>query len=221
MNEDQQKFLPLEGLRGVAAVIVLLGHLRLTLAAESSEFPVRLFGSPPWYISRPLDALWCACFDGNFAVWTFWILSGFVLSVKFFSQMRDGQSEKIMPSLLEAGLRRYPRLAIPVLFSIAFAWALHQAGFMTNRALASHFGHPYSDGWLGSFYAFEPNSLTAIKSGLWNTFFQYDGSLTYNAVYCGPCNRSCGAPSSCSRYLPCVDGLPSDFGYILWRPLLR
>lgn len=161
----------LEGLRGFAAFVVLLSHLRLTFFLNANEV-----------ISSRLPPSLAICveafFDGNFAVWLFWVMSAFVLSLRYHATVDRGQAGAI---LTDATVRRYPRLVLPVLVSIAFAWILHNLGLMSNVRLANLFGPEY-DNWLGSFYLFEPDAIAAFKSGIWQTFFAYNPATSYNRV---------------------------------------
>lgn len=168
---SRPKFAELEGLRGAAAFVVLLSHLRLTFFIEESNALRTHLGDVP---GRVFEAL----LDGNFAVWLFWTMSAFVLSLRFHETPDPEKSKKI---LISAATRRYPRLAIPVLASVVLAWALLRCGLMTNTLLAEEFGSKYH-GWLGSFYLFEANFITALKTATWQSFFSYHSSSTYNAV---------------------------------------
>ena len=168
---SRPKFRELEGLRGVAAFVVLLAHLRLTFFIEESNALHAHLGD---VLGRIFEAL----FDGNFAVWLFWTMSAFVLSLRFHETPDPEKSKKI---LISAAIRRYPRLSIPVLASVVLAWALLRCGLMTNTLLAEDLGSKYHE-WLGSFYLFEANFITALKTATWQSFFNYHRPSTYNAV---------------------------------------
>lgn len=171
LRQAKSKLEQLEGLRGVAAFVVLLGHLRLTFFVHANDLVSATYG-------RTVATLFEAILDGDFAVWLFWVMSAFVLSLRFFAS-RDEVGRSAM--LTDATLRRYPRLLLPVIASVLFAWALHQSSLMSNQRLADLLGHDYQR-WLGSFYSFEPDLVKALKSGIWQTFFAYSKSQTYNAV---------------------------------------
>lgn len=117
-------------------------------------------------------------FDGNFAVWLFWVMSAMVLSLRYHSTT-DKLSQRDI--VIDSAIRRYPRLFLPVLASILFAWGLHQCGFMSNIKLAELLGDQY-DRWLGSQYLFAPDFFSAISSAAWQTFFAFDKDATYNGV---------------------------------------
>src|SRR4051812_17451513 len=85
--------LALEALRGIAALIVAFTHF-------SEVFPSTRFAEP--------GSVLAIFFNGRAAVIFFFVLSGFVLTHKYF-EMRD-------PRLLAMGaIKRLPRLAGPIL----------------------------------------------------------------------------------------------------------
>lgn len=172
----KNKLAYLEGLRGVAALIVVFSHLRNTFAISftdellvqfkqitNSNWPAILIHS---FVNIP--------FDGDLAVYIFWFMSAYVISIKLFVK-NDNQY------LFQSFSKRYFRLMIPALFSILFAYLLLHFGLMYNAQLAQKLGVVYQNGWLGSFYQFDANIFVAIKSGLWDTFFNFSEKSSYNA----------------------------------------
>ncbi|TGE23841.1 acyltransferase [Hymenobacter aquaticus] len=119
----------LDGLRGLAAAVVVIHHL------AGFFYPTMLSGdaySAHWgggveqaVASTPLNLL----IGGNFAVCLFFVLSGLVLSEKFW---RTGQLEV----LRSQACRRYVRLMLPVLFAALVALALWVAGAYRNTEVA-------------------------------------------------------------------------------------
>ncbi|WP_264293866.1 acyltransferase family protein [Diaphorobacter aerolatus] len=79
---DAQRFASLDGLRGVACVVVVICHyLQIYVpAAFEGKYP-DLFGEK-WWVNSPLNLL----FNGHAAVILFFVLSGFVLSAPFFRE---------------------------------------------------------------------------------------------------------------------------------------
>lgn len=101
-----------DGLRGMAALIVLLWHVMVVFSPAAangvsrishSSWEVFLFHSPITFF-----------YKGSFAVCLFFVLIGFILTLRFFE---TGDSSIIY---LRA-LSRYPRLVIPAGFSSLFA----------------------------------------------------------------------------------------------------
>jgi peptidoglycan/LPS O-acetylase OafA/YrhL len=184
MSSASHKIQELEGLRGVASLVVVISHLRLTFFASPSSQLSNPFENFP----SPLKQFFVGFVEsfqfhyGNLAVWIFWVLSAYVLSIRFFILCDSGEVLKAQQYLSEAVFRRYPRLAIPVVASVLFAFTLHYFGFMRNIQLANLFGSPYAHGWLASYYNFDPNLIKAIKSAFWETFFHYSKHTTYNPV---------------------------------------
>lgn len=165
-----EKLQALEGLRGVASLIVVLHHIRLALfypqylALHSALGPVG---------GNYLDGL----LNGDFAVWLFWVMSALVLSIRFF---RAADLASARASLADAALRRYPRLAIPVLASVLFAWALMACGLDHEHDLFAAFGVAGTATLRGE--TMVPSFVGAMRSALWDTFFSYEPSTSYNGV---------------------------------------
>jgi peptidoglycan/LPS O-acetylase OafA/YrhL len=84
----------LDGLRGWGAVVVLVFHYLVQVFPPSMKAAAIL----PQII----------VFNGNLAVWVFFVVSGFSLSIGYI-QRRDPRS------LTRLAIGRYPRLAIPIL----------------------------------------------------------------------------------------------------------
>ena len=103
----------LDGVRGVAACVVVISHL------IAGFYPALFFGAPDEarfalqhaIANSPLFVL----YSGTFAVYIFFVLSGFVIAA---SAMRT------RCGLLVLALTRYLRLAVPVLASVLLALAL-------------------------------------------------------------------------------------------------
>lgn len=105
----------IEGLRGIAALMVVLGHLSLAfypaiLSGSFSQIHTH-YAIEFLVMSSPLNLI----INGNLAICIFFILSSFVLSYKFFES-------PCYELILSAAIRRYFRLAIPVFFSILLAY---------------------------------------------------------------------------------------------------
>lgn len=154
----------LEGIRGLASLIVVFSHLALTYwpalhsgqqADVMSGFELKVFNSPFTFF-----------YSGTFAVCIFFVMSGFVLSFKFSRTKDDSCIRELM-------LKRYPRLMIPVLISVLISYLLMKFGLMFGPAA------PISP-WLKGAYAFQPSILDALNEGLWMSFLT--GSSHYNWV---------------------------------------
>lgn len=168
INGEKKRIASLEGLRGVAALIVVVWHTMLAFAPQTSgiftQFPTR-----DAYTGSFLFVL----MNGNAAVNIFFVLSGFVLSRKFFLDYDRS-------FIARNALRRYPRLALPVLISVFVSYLLFYFGFYYFFEAAKVSGSP----WLAKFgYAYEtpfqPSLWEALKQGAFLTFFRGDAS--YNS----------------------------------------
>jgi len=153
------KYLFLDGVRGWASFIVLLGHLTAGLFAFSI----------PAYANLKLLS------DGSFAVLVFFVLSGLVLSSSHLET-----KEKVLLSVIS----RYFRLVFPILITSGIAYILLKEGFMLNHEVGSYIeattGLVKHKEWIGNFYSFIPDFLSYLKFAFYDVFFQYQGSLSYN-----------------------------------------
>ncbi len=137
----------LDGLRGLAALVVLAHHTLLasepTLAGPYHDGPFPAGGSVGWLLTyTPLHILWA----GPEFVVVFFVLSGFVLSLPTASG--GGR-----PRALTYYPRRLLRLYLPVWAAVAFAAALHLA--------VSHASLPAASWWLDAHS--EPLTLEALR----------------------------------------------------------
>jgi len=98
----------LDGLRGVAAAVVVVFHW---LCLFHWELTPVFAEAPPRIVDTPLAILW----NGPFAVSVFFVLSGFVMAAA---------AERRRERLVANVVTRYLRLALPVTVSVLLAWAL-------------------------------------------------------------------------------------------------
>lgn len=162
-----------ESIRGLAAFAVLLGHLVIAfwsgLYIAGAPAPGAHSSLIHMAARTPLRVLW----EAQWAVSTFFVLSGFVLTLAYFRSGRQG-------TMSSAAVRRYFRLMIPAAASILFAYVLLKCGWMCNRAAAASLdgAKPSAHWWLNIFYNFKPSFRVALKDCFWTSFFG-NGSL-YN-----------------------------------------
>lgn len=143
----------LDGIRGWASLFVLFSHLG----------PMFL-----WADNRPrfLPLLT----DGQFAVYIFFVLSGYVLSIRYFEK---GSRSFVV----ELALRRYPRLTIPIAASCLLAYGMMVTGQLHNLQT----GKLLNNEWLSSFYTFEPSLISLARFSLWEVYTPSSVN-SYNAV---------------------------------------
>lgn len=124
----------LDGLRGIAALVVMVHHSLLTVPLfaaayydSTSHDTWRIENPAFWIAHTPLHVLW----DGKFAVMIFFILSGFVLALPVL-RTPSFRWDAYLP-------QRLARLYLPVWGALALALA---AIFLTDR------GHNQQTEWL-------------------------------------------------------------------------
>lgn len=168
MTETGRKLVPLEGLRGIAAAVVVLYHLVLGFTAKGVG--VVPHGHGPFDL---LAQFGLGLLNGSAAVAVFFVLSGFILSLPF---SRDRRLSRVLAALL----KRWPRLAGVTVIACLFAYALilwsgHDyldAASITGAGwMASHGNAPIAHkhlSWLG-----------AVHEGLITVFIH--GEVPFNS----------------------------------------
>lgn len=171
-TEAQGRLLSLEGLRAVAALIVVLVH------ATSIFYPAIFYGInssyatmhnsrfEEWLHGNPLGVF----LSGTFAVQIFFVLSGFVLTVSYFT---TGKREVLQ----KMAAKRYLRLMLPALGSILLAWLLLASNLSHQRVAVSLITHSV---WLEKLWNFHPHLLDAVAQGIWGVFAV--NAKSYNPV---------------------------------------
>jgi peptidoglycan/LPS O-acetylase OafA/YrhL len=157
------KFRYLDGLRGLAAFVVLLDHftfifLPTAVNGLGESHLGQLIYRTPLYLG----------ISGDFAVCIFFVLSGIVLSAKFF---RTGNESAVIAT----ATKRYFRLAIPIFGSIMLAYALLKLGLIFNHQAGQLSNSP----WWSAFWSFPLNGLDALYEASM-------GALTAGAVEYNP-----------------------------------
>ncbi len=112
----------LEGIRGLASLIVFVAHF---LAAFS---PAAIFGSDrvsnlEIFYKTPLGLVTA----GNFAVCLFFIMSGYVLSIKHFTKKTE------ISEIQGDTFKRYIRLGIPLIITYFLSFMISNFGFYYNH----------------------------------------------------------------------------------------
>jgi peptidoglycan/LPS O-acetylase OafA/YrhL len=158
----------LDGLRGWAALAVLLGHV-------AEAFPEIAF-----LLYTPLRPL---LLDGKFSVYIFFVLSGIVLSANY---LQCGQRRLICA----LAIKRLPRLSIPIFFSCMIIVLLMKNGLFFNHAAAAiqermDFFTQKQISWiekpfLGTFYNFDVGFVDALRFAFRDVFFDYKADHSYN-----------------------------------------
>lgn len=153
----------LDGLRGVAAFIVVVFHFLCMLAPG---WVPDMAEEPHFLADTPLGILW----NGPFAVSVFFVLSGFVIG---------GVASRRANLLMANTVARYVRLAVPITVSVVLAWAWLNVLPTGADELAAHLDNPSR--WIGGTYqAPIPDLGFALADGLFWNF--YNGESLFNNV---------------------------------------
>jgi len=168
-NEGKDsKIAYLDGLRGWAAFIVVVNHyfIQFYPAIFSGEVSqVHLPGGIEIIIANsPLNIF----FNGNFAVCIFFILSGFVLTHKFFVV-------KNYELVVSGAARRYFRLLFPVVLTSVLAYLLMRFSLFDLNPQG------LSTSWIAGFWNFKPDFLQMIYEAFIGSFL-YNNQHAYNPV---------------------------------------
>ncbi len=171
-----ERDISLDAMRGIAALAVFGWHGLLAFYPEFSGY----LGSTSVEDSVR-SRFWFAALNGPGAVAFFFVLSGFVLSRPY---VLTGEKSILVRGLI----KRWPRLAGPVLATVLASWLLFKAGAyfyqpaaaLTHSSWFAHFGGAYAG------QAFEPTLVSAALQGAFLTFlrgdYTYDSSL-WTMVY--------------------------------------
>ena len=160
----------LNGLRGIAASIVVLCHFAVTFYPSAVYYdPTRAHlghGLETWIAATPLNIL----LSGQLAVCLFFVLSGYVLTVGFFPRPRRSKAVAKL-------LARYIRLDLPILASVLICWLTIVSGLCLNIAVIA----VTKSEWLRLFFRIDANGFSqAFADGAWNVFAS--GAANYNPV---------------------------------------
>lgn len=173
----------LDGLRGCAAIVVMFAHFLSLFYYPVLSFDVIENSYLNTIRLSPLNLL----FSGNTAVCIFFVLSGYILTYKFFLKntslgVRSGM------------IRRYLRLIIPVLFVSAIGYAFMNFGLFHNQQIAgiAQSYHLFSTIWTfqpsfpdflhttfisAFFYSPEPYNHYYIEIVSWFLYYEFTGSM--------------------------------------------
>ncbi len=181
MAESSKKLVPLEGLRGIAAAIVVFYLLVLGFTAKGVGVVPHGHGPFDVLLQFVLGML-----NGGAAVAVFFVLSGFILSLPFAQDRRVSR-------VVVAMLKRWPRLAVLTLIACVFAWALikwsghdyqQAAGVTGAKWMATHGNAPLAGHRLSWWGAVQEGLVSVFLSGdvhfdspLWTMRIELFGSF--------------------------------------------
>lgn len=149
-QSEQTRITQLDGLRGLAALVVVACHIVSTLpgigSAVSGNRSAGLTTAETWAVFSPLHVLW----NGTPAVHVFFVLSGFVLVLPF---TRNGAAR----SWVQYYAKRFFRLYLPAWASLAVAVAL--------MLVIPRSASPLQSTW-ADIYVIDPSMGQVLKDGL-------------------------------------------------------
>ena len=171
MIEAKSKLSFIEGMRGLAAIIVVLHHFSLAFypALNFGEINQTHYkdGSLELFIANsPLNLI----YNGGFAVCIFFILSGYVLSNSY-------HKSKKVSILFEYAIKRYFRLLIPVSVTILIAYLCINTQLFFNQSLGEV---TKTNDWLSSAFDHNGSLIDVARNMFIDVFFFKDNS--YNPV---------------------------------------
>lgn len=164
----------LDGLRGLAALNVVLCHFLFAFTPEvlhknyintpENKNPSLLFE----LITSPFISIF---YNGHYAVMVFFVISGYVLTIEYFSPDQQNVSLIFRKRLLA----RYFRLSIPVAAAVALSYIIYSLDLYHNINLPDAESHPIKKEFSNKNIYF----LDAIKEALY-------GSIIYGKVFFVP-----------------------------------
>ncbi len=169
-----EKITYLDGLRGIAAVNVMIMHFFIVFVPAiiyGNQTPSHLGNLELIFFGTPLGLIGA----GNFSVCIFFVLSGYVLTQKYFRIKKNNV-------IISGAVRRYIRLLIPVLAAIILSFLLSSAGlfhYYTETVMISANNNP-ANYWI-NYWTFTPNIADAIIQATWGSFF-IGGDIYYDPV---------------------------------------
>jgi Predicted acyltransferases len=148
------------GLKGMCAFIVVFHHFVFGFYPALYTGDINQTHTSKFleiYISNsPLNIFYA----GNFVVCIFFILSGFLVTYKFF-KYKDSKC------IYSGAIKRYFRLVIPSVFSIVIVYIMMRLSLFYNQEVSQI---SKSEWWLGSFWTFQTNFLSMLREGLIGIF---------------------------------------------------
>ncbi|QIO06647.1 acyltransferase family protein [Acinetobacter shaoyimingii] len=177
IEDDVVKLNSAESIRGLACLAVVFSHLSLTFFPYLHSADMESVAKSPIqsFIHHSPFAFW---YSGTAAVFVFFVLSGFVLSYAILRK-----PELVEYKIKTMLVKRYPRLAIPVLGSCLIAWATFKFFHIDSSRVYSWFHefvsqyitlkHAIYEGLIGSFFFAESDTNWV----LWTMNIELIGSL--------------------------------------------
>ena len=172
----------LDGVRGIASIMVILHHAMLALHPSYANYQTHYLNDAHTIPFAPVGLLW----QGNLCVCIFFVLSGYVLAPAML------KTQSGLPALF---VRRLVRLGLPTLAALFLGYSLMQAGLYRNVPASAISG---SQGWWGELFQ-SPASLWEVVHDtalmpfqqitskydpvVWTMHVEYFGSFLIFGIY--------------------------------------
>jgi peptidoglycan/LPS O-acetylase OafA/YrhL len=157
----------LDGLRGVAALFVVIDHFAIAFFQRATDASIQVHHA--WFEDIILKTPLHLIVSGNFSVCIFFVVSGFVLGAKFF---RGGDKRVVWAS----AWRRYARLELPILASVLVSYVLLSLHLFNNVPAAA----VTQSTWLHDLWNIVPSFSGALYHAFVGVFV--NGTSQYNTV---------------------------------------
>lgn len=170
LKSSSDKLLYVESIRGIAALIVVFSHIRTAfypypistekaLSTGSQTINELFYGLPLGWLN-----------SGHFAVIIFFVLSGYVLTYRYYESFSVNELQR-------QGVKRFPRLAIPVFSTVILSFVMISTGMMASSAELSRIT---GDIAVAARFSFEPSFNSAFYDATLGVFL--NKSDLYNPV---------------------------------------
>lgn len=155
----------LDGVRGVAALFVVFHHIGANFTANEHH---GYYSRDSSFFTLPGVRVFHA---GRFMVQIFFVLSGYVLSIRGLQLGRQGNAEKLLDSLASSVFRRWFRLYIPVLVATFMGdFVLARLDWYRPDAMQKGWEH-LPDG--NSYIGFNPTYLLRPRGSFLHQLYAY------------------------------------------------
>jgi peptidoglycan/LPS O-acetylase OafA/YrhL len=165
-RQSNNKIAYLDGLRGVAALLVLFHHFFLVFYTSYFNWDPGASHLHGWEIAFG-KSVFSVLLNGNFCVSVFFVLSGFVLSRKYFNDNKIGH-------LVSAAQRRFVRLYLPVAFTLILAYLLLRAHLYFNVPVSKL---THSEWWFSGMWIIDHPAKKLLHCLFFDTMFEGDSTF--------------------------------------------